>query len=66
MRKKILILLMAVAFAAASLLAPATAFADADLCVVHNVEHNGVIIAVDAQSLQAHLDHGDTEFSVCS
>ena len=58
MRKKILILIMAVAFAAASLV-PATAFADADFCIVHNVEHNGHIIAVDAQALQAHLDHGD-------
>ena len=58
MRKMILILIMAVAFAAASLLVPATASADhikAPVC------HNGETIEVDPSSLKAHITgHGDT------
>ena len=56
MRKKILILLMAVAFAAASLLMPATAFAKTNACVVHN----GAALNVDTSAAQAHLAHGDS------
>ena len=56
MRKKILVLLMAVAFAAASLLVPATASAaiKVPLC------HNGEDISVGPNAFQAHLNHGDT------
>ena len=56
MRKMILILIMAVAFAAASLLVPATAFANIKfpLC------HNGQIIEVDLSATSAHIAHGDT------
>ncbi len=55
MRKKILILLMAVAFAAASLLMPATASAN----VLFPMCHNGAVLFVDASAGQAHLNHGD-------
>lgn len=55
MRKKIIILLMAVAFAAASLLMPATAFAKTNACLIHN----GEALNVDTSAAQAHLDHGD-------
>jgi hypothetical protein len=55
MRKKILVLLLAVAFAAASLM-PATASANIKfpLC------HNGQIIEVDLSATSAHSAHGDT------
>ena len=57
MRKKILVLLMALAFAAASLLVPATASArliKAPVC------HNGHNIEVNPNSLAGHIGHGDT------
>ena len=56
MRKKILVLLMAVAFAAASLLVPATALASANIPVCHD----GKIIHVDINAFAAHIGHGDT------
>ncbi len=55
MRKKLLILIMALAFVAASLLMPATAFA-----AQFPVCHNGEVLFVDANAGQAHLSHGDT------
>ncbi len=56
MRKKILILLMAVAFAAASLLVPATASATANIPVCHK----GEVIFVDFEGQNGHFIHGDT------
>ena len=55
MRKKILILVMAVAFAAASLLVPATASAN----IKFPVCHNGHTIEVDLSGTAAHTAHGD-------
>ena len=54
MRKKILILLMAVAFAAASLLMPATASA-----ALFDVCHKGDTLSVDPNAFKAHIGHGD-------
>ena len=56
MRKKLLILLMAVAFAAASLM-PATVSAQ---LIKAPVCHNGHSIEVDPNSLAGHIGHGDT------
>ncbi len=59
MRKMILILIMAVAFAAASLLMPATASAGFKVCVVHNGTNE---IVVSTAALNAHIGidgHGD-------
>ena len=56
MRKKLLILIMAVAFAAASLV-PATAFAGN--LIKQPVCHNGELKFVEPHALQAHFDHGD-------
>ena len=53
MRKKILILIVAVAIAAALLL-PATAFA-----AQFPVCHNGAVLSLDPNAIQAHLNHGD-------
>ena len=61
MRKKILILIMAVAFAAASLM-PATASAAAlKFCIEHNGAHE---IVISFSAFQAHLDHGDDPASL--
>ena len=61
MRKKLLILIMAVAFAAASLV-PATASAAAlKFCIEHKGVHE---IVISFSALQAHLDHGDDPESV--
>ena len=63
MRKKILVLIMAVAFAAA-MLVPATAAADANVPVCHK----GNILPVDIQAFIAHIGHGDQipdEFGDC-
>ena len=57
MRKKILILIMAVTFAAASLLMPATASANFMVCLVHN-DHPEIIIDINAAAV--HVGHGDT------
>ncbi len=54
MRKKILILIIAVAFAAA-LLAPVTAFAAQQF----EVCHNGQTLSVPLEGALAHLNHGD-------
>ncbi len=54
MRKKLLILIMALAFVAASLLMPATSFA-----AQFPVCHNGAVLSLDPSAIQAHLNHGD-------
>ncbi len=56
MRKKILVLLLALAFAAASLLMPAAASAN----ILFPVCHGGEVLFIDANAAQAHLSHGDT------
>ena len=55
MRKKILILLMAMVFAAAALL-PATASATANIPICHK----GEVIFADFEGQNGHFVHGDT------
>ena len=55
MRKRILVLIMAVVFAAAALV-PATASAGFKVCVVHN-EENEIVVSFNA--FNTHLGHGD-------
>ena len=54
MRNKTLALLLAAAIVAA-LLMPATAFAKANFCVIHNGEQ----LSVSLEGALAHLNHGD-------